>query len=58
MFAADGAFMQDMSDFYDDDKWQLYDQFTDEINVTGSPESCLAAASPDVDPTYSNYCVQ
>jgi hypothetical protein len=55
---ADGAFMQNLSTFYDDDKWQLSDPSTGKINVTDSLEACLAAARPDVDPAYTNHCVQ
>ncbi|WP_299567955.1 YHYH protein [uncultured Sulfitobacter sp.] len=57
-YSADGAFMQNMSTFYEDDKWQLFDRSTGKINVTDSLESCLAAARPDVDPAYQNHCVQ
>ena len=57
-YPADGAFMKNMSTFYDDEKWQMFDQSTGKINVTGSLEGCLAAARPDVDPAYTNYCVQ
>lgn len=55
---ADGAFMQNLSTFYDDDTWQLFDPSSGKINVTDSLEACLAAARPDVDPAYTNHCVQ
>ena len=57
-WTADGAFMKNLSTFYDDDKWQLFDQSTGKINITDSLEGCLAAARPDVDPQYTNHCVQ
>lgn len=55
---ADGAFMENLSTFYDDDKWQLFDEATGKINVTDTLEGCLAAARPDVDAAYTNHCVQ
>ena len=36
----------------------MYDAETGAINVTDTPEACAAAARPDVDPQYTNYCVQ
>ncbi len=36
----------------------LYDGTTGKIRVTDTKESCQAAARPDVDPAYQNYCVQ
>lgn len=55
---ADGAFMQNLSTFYDDDTWQLFDPSSGKLNVTDSLEACLAAARPDVDPAYTNHCLQ
>lgn len=55
---ADGAFMKNLSSFYKDDKWKLSDANTGKINVTDSKESCAAAARPDVDEKYQNYCVE
>lgn len=57
-WTADGGFMKNLSTFYDDDKWQIFEQSTGKINVTDSLEGCLAAARPDVDPAYTNHCVQ
>lgn len=54
----DGDFVAKLSEFYGDTKWQLFDPETGEINYTGSLEACEAAARPDVDPAYNNYCVQ
>jgi hypothetical protein len=58
IFAADGAFMEKLAEFYKDKDWALFDPDTGAINVTDSLEACLAAARPDVDPKYNNYCVQ
>jgi YHYH protein len=56
--AADGAFVANLKTFYKDDRWQLFDPKTGNVNVTTSKESCLGAARPDVDPKYRNYCVE
>jgi len=54
----DGAFVKNLAVFYNDSNWLLYDEATGKINVTDSKPSCEAAARPDVDPAYQNYCVQ
>ncbi|MGB0134260.1 YHYH protein [Dokdonella sp.] len=56
--AADGAFMKNLATFYDDDEWQIFDASTGKVHVTDSLQACQAAARPDVDPAYRNYCVQ
>jgi hypothetical protein len=58
VFDASGAFIEGLATFYDDDNWQLYDESTGAVNVTASYEACEAAARPDVDPAYQNYCVE
>jgi hypothetical protein len=58
VYDADGAFVQNLSTFYDDPEWQMFDPATGAINVTDSKESCEAAARPEVDPAYNNYCVE
>lgn len=58
VYNVDGEFLKNLATFYDDDQWQLYDEVTGAINVTDTVESCAAAARPDVDPAYRNYCVQ
>jgi YHYH protein len=55
---ADGAFMKNLGSFYKDDKWQMVDPVTGAIKVTDTKEKCAAAARPDVDPKYANYCVE
>lgn len=54
----DGAFIASLSTLYGDDTWQLYDEATGEVRVTNTQVACEAAARPDVDPEYNNYCVQ
>ncbi|TKB02087.1 YHYH protein [Alteromonas portus] len=58
VYDADGEFIANLATFYSDDKWQLYNPETGEVKVTDSKDACLAAARPDVDPEYQNYCVE
>lgn len=54
----DGDFIANLADTFGDSKWQLFDPDTGAIRYTGTLEACEAAARPDVDPAYQNYCVQ
>jgi hypothetical protein len=54
----DGEFIKNLAELYGDTKWKLYDDETGDIRYTGTLEACEAAARPDVDPEYNNYCVQ
>ncbi len=54
----DGAFIANLAEFYGDTDWQMFDPDTGDVRFTGSLEACEAAARPDVDPAYENYCVQ
>ena len=58
VYDADGDFIKKLATFYKDDKWEMFDSITGAINVTDSKVSCQAAARPDVDPKYQNYCVE
>ena len=58
VYDVDGAFIKNLSRFYDDSTWQLYDAETGKIRVTDSLESCQAAARPNVAPEYQNHCVE
>ncbi len=58
LYDVDGAFIKNLASFYSNATWKLYDPITGTINVTSSKEACLAAARPDVDPKYKNYCVE
>jgi YHYH protein len=57
VYDVDGAFIKNMSTFYSNATWQMY-KSDGTINVTNSKAACQAAARPDVDPTYKNYCVE
>lgn len=54
----DGAFITSLAEIYGDARWQLYDPDTGAVRFTGTLAACEAAARPDVDPAYQNYCVQ
>ena len=54
----DGDFITQLAEIYGDTNWQLYDPETGDVRYTGTLEECEAAARPDVDPAYQNYCVQ
>ena len=54
----DGAFISNLAEFYKDDIWQMFDEETGKVNVTDSKVSCAAAARPDVDEQYTNFCVE
>lgn len=58
VYDVDGEFISKLAEFYGDAKWQLFDPETGDIRYTGTLEGCEAAARPDVDPAYQNYCVQ
>lgn len=58
VYDVDGAFIVGLAELYDDPEWQLYDEVTGLVYVTDSEASCSAAARPDVDPQYQNYCVE
>lgn len=58
VYDADGEFMQNLAAFYNDDEWQLFDTKTGKIKVTDSKEACFAAAKPQVEEEYQNYCVE
>jgi len=55
---ADGDFIANLETFYKDEIWQMFDEKTGKINVTDSKVSCSAAARPDVDEQYQNFCVE
>lgn len=58
VYDADGAFVERLATFYDDPAWQLFDPATGKVRVTDTKAACEAAARPDVDPAYHNYCVE
>ncbi len=58
VYQADGDFILDLPNIYGDSNWQLYDVATGDVNITDTQEACEAAARPDVDEAYTNYCVE
>lgn len=57
VYDVSGHFIANLDEFYSDDKWLLYRE-DGTINVTETEEACLAAAKPEVDEDYHNYCVE
>lgn len=57
VYDVSGHFIAKLDEFYSDDKWKLYRE-DGTIKVTDSEEGCLAAAKPDVEEKYHNYCVE
>ena len=58
VYDVDGAFVENLAEFYGDAEWRLFDPVTGTVRVTDSRVSCEAAARPDVAPEYNNYCVE
>lgn len=57
VYDIDGDFIVNLENLYGSG-WQLYDELTGAVNVTDTQAACQAAARPNVDPAYQNYCVQ
>lgn len=57
VYDIDGAFILGLAQLYDDDNWKMYDD-DGRVRVTDTQEAFNAAARPDVDPAYQNYCVE
>ena len=57
VYDLDGQFIVDLPEIYGDDTWQLYDE-DGNVRVTETLEAFEAAARPDVDPEFQNYCVE
>ncbi|NNE35317.1 MAG: hypothetical protein HKN13_08780, partial [Rhodothermales bacterium] len=57
VYDVDGPFILGLATLYDDDHWKLYDE-DGNVRITDTPEAFDAAARPDVDPEYQNYCVE
>ncbi|WP_422037019.1 YHYH protein [Roseibium sp.] len=58
VYDADGAFVENLSKFYDDPKWKMYNSETGEVLVTKSFDACFGAARVDVWKEYYYYCAQ
>lgn len=57
VYNADGEFIESLAELYNDDNWKLYDE-DGNVFVTDTQEAFDAAARPDVDVAYQNYCVE
>lgn len=53
----DGAFIQNLATFYNDNTWLMYDANGD-ITVTETEQDCINAANPNVGTAYQNFCVE
>lgn len=53
----DGDFIANITDIYGSG-WLLHDPETGDVKITNTQASCEAAARPNVDPAYQNYCVE
>lgn len=57
VYDVDGAFIQNMATFYNDNTWMMYDTNGD-IYITDTEQDCINAANPNVGTAYENYCVE
>ncbi|UZR98955.1 YHYH protein [Chondrinema litorale] len=57
VYNIDGAFIENLASFYNDDTWLMYDD-DGNIYVTETEEDCINAANPNVGEEYKNFCVE
>ena len=57
LYDLDGEFIKNLAQTYGDDGWRMYDD-AGNVYVTDTAEAFEAAARPDVDPAYQNYCIE
>ena len=57
VYDVSGHFITTLAEFYSDDKWKLYRE-DGTVKYTATKEGCLAAAKPDVEEAYQNFCVE
>lgn len=57
VYDLDGAFIENLAEFYNDTEWKLYDS-QGNVNVTDTQEAFEGAARPDVAEEYQNHCVE
>ncbi|WP_179320443.1 YHYH protein [Winogradskyella helgolandensis] len=57
VYDVDGAFVENLATFYNDDNWLMYDGNGD-IYITETEEDCINAANPNVSEAYENFCVE
>lgn len=57
VYDVDGHFIANLKAFYSDEEWTLFRE-DGSIKVTKTQEECEAAAKPNVEEKYHNYCVE
>lgn len=57
VYDVDGAFVQNLATFYNDNTWRMYDT-NGNITTTSTEQECIDAANPNVGAEYQNYCVE
>ncbi|MFD1551550.1 hypothetical protein [Putridiphycobacter roseus] len=57
VYDVDGAFIENLATFYNDNKWLMYDG-SGNIYKTETEDDCANAANPDVGVEYENFCVE
>ncbi len=57
VYNVDGAFIENLANFYDDETWQMYDANRD-VFVTLSEEECANAADPNLNAEFENFCIE
>lgn len=57
VYDVDGAFVENMANYYNDSNWLMYDANGD-IFVTETEDDCINAANPNVGTEYENFCVE
>ncbi len=57
VYDVNGHFITNLDEFYKDDEWKLY-RDDGSVKYTKTKEECEAAAKPDVEEEYQNYCVE
>lgn len=57
VYDVDGHFIANLKEFYTDKEWALFRE-DGSIKVTKTQEECEAAAKPNVEEEFHNYCVE
>ena len=53
-----GEFILKLSEYYGDEKWQVYDAETGKVRYTATQEACEGAAKPDVEEAFMQNCIE